>query len=83
MKFIEAKGNEESAVTVKEKAAAKEAKRNDPQTKSEIVSNNPSAIKKVEETNTQRPANTPSDSKISRNKIGDAKSADSKRIEQR
>ena len=55
LKFVEHKGNEESAVTVKEKAVSKEDnKRNDaviakrsPQAKSEVISIVPSAIKKV------------------------------------
>lgn len=79
LKFGEGKGNEESAVTVKERAVAnkEEYKRNDvvnvkksPQAKIENVQNNPTGIKKVEENNTQRSTNTPTDSKISRNKIG-------------
>lgn len=55
LKFVEQKGNEESAVTVKEKAVSKEDnKRNDaviakksPQAKSEMPPNIPSAIKKI------------------------------------
>lgn len=55
LKFVEHKGNEESAVTVKEKAVVKEEyKRSDavvakksPQTKSEVAPNIPSPSKKA------------------------------------
>ena len=51
LKFVEKKGNEESAVTVKEKAVVKSNEavnaKKSPQAKNEVVPSIPSAIKKV------------------------------------